>query len=49
MELWLPKTELSLQHHGFIHGGVLTTLADTAAGLTGFSVLDHPEHTCITV
>jgi acyl-coenzyme A thioesterase PaaI-like protein len=49
VELWLPKTELSLQHHGFIHGGVLTTLADTAAGLTGFSVLDHPDHTCITV
>lgn len=49
VELWLPKTELSLQHHGFIHGGVITTLADTSAGLSGFSVLDHPDHTCITV
>lgn len=49
VELWLPKTEMCLQHHGFIHGGIVTTLADTAAGLSGFSVLDNPEHTCITV
>jgi uncharacterized protein (TIGR00369 family) len=49
VDLWLPKSDLSLQHHGFIHGGIITTLADTAAGLSAFSVLDHPEHTCITV
>jgi uncharacterized protein (TIGR00369 family) len=47
--LFLPKTELSLQHHGFIHGGIITTLADTAAGLSGFSVLEDAEQTCITV
>jgi uncharacterized protein (TIGR00369 family) len=49
VELYLPKSELSTQHHGFIHGGIITTLADTAAGLSGFSLLDDPDHTCITV
>jgi uncharacterized protein (TIGR00369 family) len=38
-----------LQHHGFIHGGIITTLADSAAGLSGFSLLEDPEFTCITV
>jgi acyl-coenzyme A thioesterase PaaI-like protein len=35
----MPKTENALQQHGFFHGGVITSLADTAAGLAGCSVL----------
>jgi len=40
---------LALQQHGFFHGGVITTLADTAAGLSAFSVLDNEEHSVITI
>ena len=49
VSVFLPKTELSLQQHGFIHGGLVGTVADTAAGLSGYTVLDHPDHSCITV
>lgn len=49
VEISLPKTDLALQHHGFIHGGVVTTLADIAAGLSGASVLSNPDYTTITV
>ncbi len=40
---------MALQQHGFFHGGVITTLADTAAGLSAFSVLDNEEHSVITI
>jgi uncharacterized protein (TIGR00369 family) len=40
---------LAEQHHGFIHGGIITTLADSAAGLAGVSLLEEVELTCITV
>ena len=39
VELSMPRSELALQHHGFFHGGIITTLADVAAGLAGHSVL----------
>jgi uncharacterized protein (TIGR00369 family) len=33
-----PKTELS-QQHGFIHGGALTAIADSAAGYAALSLM----------
>ncbi len=38
-EIHLPfKTELS-QQHGFFHGGVIGTIADSAAGYAGYSLM----------
>jgi len=45
----MPKSLTALQQHGFFHGGVITSLADTAAGLAGCSVLDNEHHSTITV
>jgi uncharacterized protein (TIGR00369 family) len=35
----LPHREDLCQQHGFIHGGVTTTIADTAAGYAAFSLM----------
>ncbi len=45
----MPKQASILQQHGFIHGGIVTTLADTAGGLSTFSTLQDPAESCITV
>ena len=45
----LPKHDLALQHHGYFHGGVISTLADVAAGLSGHSLVNDPESSCLTV
>jgi uncharacterized protein (TIGR00369 family) len=39
-EIHLPfKAELT-QQHGFFHGGVIGTIADSAAGYAGYSLMD---------
>lgn len=35
----LPVREELTQQHGFVHGGVLATLADTVAGYAAFSLM----------
>jgi len=45
----MPKTHSALQHHGFFHGGVISTLGDVCAGLAGCSLLTHPSHSALTV
>lgn len=35
----LPRREDLCQQHGFIHGGVTTALADTAAGYAAYSLM----------
>ena len=49
VHVYLPRTNLTLQQHGFIHGGLVSTVADTAAGLSAYTVLTNPEHSCVTV
>ena len=49
IDLYLPKSELVLQQHGFIHGGVLTMASDTASGLSAYTLLEDHSHSCITV
>ncbi len=38
-EIHLPYAEDLSQQHGFIHGGIVGTIADSAAGYAGFSVM----------
>ena len=38
IDIALPKRNEILQQHGFIHGGVLTSIADAAAGYAALSV-----------
>jgi uncharacterized protein (TIGR00369 family) len=38
-EIHLPARPDLTQQHGFIHGGVLATLADTVAGYSAFSLM----------
>ena len=47
-EIVLPYRDDLSQQHGFFHGGVVTTIADSAAGYAAFS-LCAPEFTVLTV
>jgi len=38
-EIRLPYGEHLSQQHGFFHGGVVATIADSAAGYAGFSLM----------
>ncbi len=38
-EIRLPYAENLSQQHGFFHGGVVATIADSAAGYAGFSLM----------
>lgn len=38
-EILLPYGEHLSQQHGFFHGGVVATIADSAAGYAGFSLM----------
>ncbi|MBK8907994.1 MAG: PaaI family thioesterase [Rhodospirillales bacterium] len=38
-EIHLPYGEHLSQQHGFFHGGVVATIADSAAGYAGFSLM----------
>ncbi|SLN40670.1 PaaI family thioesterase [Oceanibacterium hippocampi] len=39
-ELHLPYRESWSQQHGFFHGGIITTLADNAAGAAAFTMME---------
>ncbi len=39
VEVHLPYREELTQQHGFIHGGVLATIADNAAGYAAFTLM----------
>ena len=38
-EIHLPYGEHVSQQHGFFHGGIVATIADSAAGYAGFSLM----------
>lgn len=38
-EICLPYGERVSQQHGFFHGGIVATIADSAAGYAGFSLM----------
>ena len=38
-EIQLPYSENLSQQHGFFHGGIIGTIADSAAGYAGFSLM----------
>ncbi len=44
----LPKRTDLLQQHGFFHGGLIGTIADTAGGYSAFSVM-RAEDSVLTV
>jgi len=39
VEVHLPYSKKLTQQHGFIHGGALATIADTAAGYAAFTLM----------
>lgn len=47
-EIRLPYGEHLSQQHGFFHGGVVATIADSAAGYAGFSLMP-PDAGVLTV
>jgi len=47
-EIQLPYHEGLSQQHGFFHGGIVGTIADSAAGYAGYSLMP-PEASVLTV
>ncbi len=47
-EIVLPYNENLTQQHGFFHAGIVSTLADNAAGYAAFSLM-HEMSTILTV
>lgn len=43
VEVHLPFSKKTAQQHGFFHGGIVTTVADTCSGFAGYSVCDVDE------
>ncbi|MBU6453333.1 MAG: PaaI family thioesterase [Cyanobacteria bacterium REEB67] len=43
VEVHLPFSQGAAQQHGFFHGGMVATVADTASGFAGYSVCDVDE------
>lgn len=43
VEVHLPFSRKTTQQHGFFHGGIVTTVADTCSGFAGYSVCDKDE------
>jgi uncharacterized protein (TIGR00369 family) len=43
VELHLPFSEAVAQQHGFFHGGMVATAADSASGYATYTVLDEDE------
>lgn len=39
-EITLPYRDQLSQQHGYFHGGIITTIADSAAGYAAFSLVD---------
>ncbi|MDA1089090.1 MAG: PaaI family thioesterase [Proteobacteria bacterium] len=42
-EIDLPYSDAVSQQHGFFHGGVIGTIADSAGGYAGFSLMDADD------
>lgn len=47
-EIRIPYSKKLTQQHGFIHAGVISTIADTAAGYAGFYLMG-PDSEVLTV
>ncbi|HEY9774195.1 MAG TPA: PaaI family thioesterase [Planktothrix sp.] len=46
-EIHLPVSDKALQQHGFFHGGIVATLADSASGYATYTVLE-PGEECLS-
>jgi len=40
-EITLPRKPELTQQHGYVHGGIIGTIGDTAAGYAGFTLMPH--------
>ena len=40
-EITLPRKPELTQQHGYIHGGIIGTIGDTAAGYAGYTLMPH--------
>lgn len=47
VEIHLPFSEALAQQHGFFHGGVVATAADSASGYATYTVLE-PDEECLS-
>lgn len=47
IEIHLPFSEALGQQHGFFHGGIVATAADSASGYATYTVLE-PEEECLS-
>lgn len=47
VEIHLPFSEALSQQHGFFHGGIVATAADSASGYATYTVLD-PDEECLS-
>lgn len=43
VELHVPFSDATAQQHGFFHGGMIATAADTASGYATYTILDEDE------
>lgn len=43
VEIHLPFSEATRQQHGFFHGGMVATVADSASGYAAYTVLEEDE------
>jgi len=48
VEIFLPFTPGNTQQHGFVHGGVVTTIADSACGFAALTLM-APDSAVLTV
>lgn len=47
VEIRLPFSEACAQQHGFFHGGIIATAADSASGYATYTVLE-PDEECLS-
>lgn len=47
VEIHLPFSEALAQQHGFFHGGIVATAADSASGYATYTVLE-PDEECLS-
>ena len=40
-EITLPRKPELTQQHGYVHGGIIGTIGDTAAGYAGYTLMPH--------
>ena len=48
VEIHLPFSEATRQQHGFFHGGMVATVADSASGYAAYTVLEADEE-CLSL